>query len=90
MPHHEPFQYYASTANPMHKPPTSTAAIGTTDQANHQYDITRFWQALDANNLPSVSYLKAPAYQDGHAGYSNSQYVRPRYATSCASIDTGS
>jgi phospholipase C len=71
IPHHEPFQYYASTANPMHKPPTSTAAIGTTDQANHQYDITRFWQALDANNLPSVSYLKAPAYQDGHAGYSN-------------------
>jgi phospholipase C len=69
--HHEPFQYYASTANPMHKPPTSTAAIGTTDQANHQYDISRFWQALDANNLPSVSYLKAPAYQNGHAGYSN-------------------
>jgi len=71
IPHHEPFQYYASTANPMHKPPTSTAAIGTTDQANHQYDITCFWQALDANNLPRVSYLKAPAYQDGHAGYSN-------------------
>ena len=22
-PHHEPFQYYASTANPMHLPPTS-------------------------------------------------------------------
>jgi phospholipase C len=71
IPHHQPFQYYASTANPTHQPPTSTAAIGTTDQANHQYDITRFWQALDANNLPSVSYLKAPAYQDGHAGYSN-------------------
>jgi phospholipase C len=71
IPHHEPFQYYASTANPMHQLPTSTAAIGTTDQANHQYDITRFWQALDANNLPSVSYLKAPAYQDGHAGYSD-------------------
>ena len=71
IPHHEPFQHYASTANSTHKPPTSTAAIGTTDQANHQYDITRFFQALDANNLPSVSYLKAPAYQDGHAGYSN-------------------
>jgi phospholipase C len=71
IPHHEPFQYYASTANPTHKPPVSTATIGRTDQANHQYDITRFWQALDANSLPSVSYLKAPAYQDGHAGYSN-------------------
>jgi phospholipase C len=27
IPHHEPFQYYASTANPMHKPPTSVAMI---------------------------------------------------------------
>ncbi len=71
IPHHEPFQYYASTANPDHKPPTSVAAIGHTDQANHQYDITDFWQALDAHNLPAVSYLKAPAYQDGHAGYSS-------------------
>jgi phospholipase C len=71
VPHHEPFQYYASTANPTHKPPTNVAAIGYTDQANHQYDITDFWQALDAHNLPVVSYLKAPAYQDGHAGYSS-------------------
>jgi len=26
---------------------------------------------LEAHNLPSVPYLKAPAYQDAHAGYSN-------------------
>jgi phospholipase C len=26
---------------------------------------------LDAGNLPSVSYLKAPGYQDGHPGYSD-------------------
>ena len=26
IPHHEPFQYYASTANPMHLPPTSPPA----------------------------------------------------------------
>jgi phospholipase C len=71
IPHHEPFQYYSQTANPTHKPPTSVALIGKTDQANHQYDITRFWQALDAHNLPSVSYLKAPGYQDGHPGYSD-------------------
>ena len=32
---------------------------------------TRFWEALDAGNLPSVSYLKAPGYQDGHPGYSD-------------------
>ncbi len=71
IPHHEPFEYYASTANPMHKPPSSVAAIGRTDQANHQYDLADFWAAANTGNLPAVSYLKAPAYQDGHAGYSD-------------------
>jgi phospholipase C len=71
VPHHEPFQYYPQTANPNHLAPTSVAAIGHTDQANHQYDITRFFAALHAHNLPAVSFLKAPAYQDGHAGYSD-------------------
>jgi phospholipase C len=71
IPHRQPFQYYPQTANPKHLPPSSLAAIGKTDQANHQYDITRFWEALQAHNLPAVSFLKAPAYQDGHAGYSN-------------------
>jgi phospholipase C len=71
IPHHEPFQYYASTANPQHLPPSSTAMIGRTDQANHQYDLTGFWTAVKAGNMPAVSFLKAPAYQDGHAGYSD-------------------
>jgi phospholipase C len=71
IPHHEPFQYYASTANPMHLPPSSVSMIGKSDQANHQYDIADFWAAANAGNLPAVSYLKAPAYQDGHAGYSD-------------------
>jgi phospholipase C len=70
-PHHEPFQYYASTANPLHEPPTSVAMIGHQDQANHQYDLKDFWAAADSNNLPAVSYLKAADYQDGHAGYSD-------------------
>ncbi|HEX6565962.1 MAG TPA: alkaline phosphatase family protein, partial [Chthoniobacterales bacterium] len=69
--HHEPFQYYAQTQNLQHLPPTSVAAIGYTDQANHQYDITRFWQALAAHNLPAVCFLKAPGWEDGHAGYSD-------------------
>jgi phospholipase C len=69
--HHEPFQYYASTANPQHLPPTSIAMIGHQDQANHQYDLRDFWAAADNHNLPAVSYLKAPEYQDGHAGYSD-------------------
>ena len=64
--HHEPFQFYASTRNPHHLPPTSVAAIGTTDQANHQYDTINFFQALAAGNLPAVSFIKAPATYNGH------------------------
>ncbi len=71
VPHHEPFQYYKDTANPDHLPPSSVSKIGYTDQANHQYDISDFWAALNAGNLPAVSFLKAPAYEDGHAGYSD-------------------
>ncbi|HZU14577.1 MAG TPA: alkaline phosphatase family protein [Chloroflexota bacterium] len=69
--HHNPFQYFASTANPHHLPPSSAAMIGQTDQANHLYDLTDFWTAADAGNMPAVSFLKAPGYQDGHAGSSD-------------------
>lgn len=71
IPHHEPFQYYKSTANPTHAHPTSVAAIGSTDAANHQYDMHDFYDALNAGNFPAVNFLKAPGYQDGHAGYSD-------------------
>jgi phospholipase C len=69
--HHEPFQYYKSTANPTHARPTSTAMIGFTDAANHQYDINDFFAAVSAGNFPAVSFLKAPGFEDGHAGYSD-------------------
>jgi phospholipase C len=69
--HHEPFQYYQSTSNPHHLPPSSPSMIGETDQANHQYDLSDFWVAANAGNLPAVSFLKAARYQDGHAGYSD-------------------
>ncbi|MDP9149207.1 MAG: alkaline phosphatase family protein [Myxococcota bacterium] len=71
IPHHEPFQYYASTANPHHLPPSSIDAIGKTDRANHQYDLADFWAAAEAGRLPAVVYLKAPGWQDGHAAYSD-------------------
>jgi phospholipase C len=71
IPHHEPFQYFASTANPNHTPPASVAEIGHNGPANHQYDLNDFWKAVGAHHMPAVSYLKAAAYQDGHAGYSN-------------------
>jgi phospholipase C len=69
--HHEPFQYYASTANPHHLPPSSVGAVGQTDAANHQYDLSYFEKALKNGNMPAVSFLKAAAYEDGHAGYSD-------------------
>jgi phospholipase C len=72
IPHHEPFMYYQQSANPHHLPPSSTQAIGHDDSAvNHQYDLQDFFAALDADNLPAVSFLKARAIEDGHAGYSD-------------------
>jgi phospholipase C len=70
-PHHNPFEYYASTANVHHTAPASVAEIGHNGQANHQYDLSYFYKAVNANNLPAVSYVKAGEYQDGHAGYSD-------------------
>jgi len=87
IPHHQPFQYYASTCNPTHTRPSSVAVIGTdadtapagssascttaTPTANHQYDLHDFYDAVGAGNFPAVSFLKASGYQDGHAGYSD-------------------
>jgi phospholipase C len=88
--HHEPFEYYATTANPHHLAPTSLSAVGTDtqhfdglvpefDTANHNYDMSVFDQLVQAiaqgqqpnSLLPAVSFLKAPAYEDGHQGYSD-------------------
>ena len=72
IPHHQPFQYYKSSANPTHARPTSASTIGkANDAGNHQYDINDFYAALNAGNFPAVSFLKAPGFQDGHAGYSS-------------------
>jgi phospholipase C len=71
--HHEPFQYYQSTSNPTHLSPASVAQVGTDvpDGVNHQYDLTWFNNAVASGDMPAVSYLKAPEYEDGHAGYSD-------------------
>ncbi|OZB37798.1 MAG: phospholipase [Halothiobacillus sp. 14-56-357] len=79
IPHHAWFQYYASTANPTHARPSSTQAIGysyeadgkTKDPANHEYSATDFFNAVKAGNYPAVAYVKAPGFEDGHAGYSD-------------------
>jgi phospholipase C len=69
--HHQPFMYYASTRNQHHLRPATTAEIGHNGQANHQYDISDFFTALSAHNLPAVSYIKPPAFQDEHPGNSD-------------------
>jgi len=48
--HHEPFQYYPSTANPHHLPTASLSAIGTdTSTAGApQFDAT-FYRAYDTD-----------------------------------------
>jgi len=74
IPHHAFFQYFGSTANPTHaRPSVPPSEYGTSADtaANHNYDIHDFFDALNANNLPAVSFLKAPANMDGHAGYSD-------------------
>jgi phospholipase C len=72
IPHHQPFQYYISTQNLKHTRPSSPSSVGIDgDPANHQYDTHDFFDALKAGNFPTVSFLKAPGYQDGHAGYSD-------------------
>jgi len=72
VPHHQPFQYYTSTANLNHTRPASVHTIGEQgDPANHQYDLQDFYDAVSAGNFPAVSYLKAIGIQDGHAGYSS-------------------
>jgi len=72
IPHHEPFQFFASTENAHHVGPSDPSLIGTSaDGTNHQYDLSAFWTALGEDRLPAVTYLKAAAYQDGHPGYSD-------------------
>ena len=78
VPHHNWFQYYASTANPGHARPSSIAQIGHDDDkdqgptpVHHQYDVEDFFTAVKAGNYPAVSYLKAPAIQDAHPGNSD-------------------
>jgi phospholipase C len=57
--------------------------------ANHNYDMSDFNSLVGAishgflspDHLPAVSFLKAPGYQDGHAGYSD-PYDEQQFVTS--------
>jgi phospholipase C len=71
-PHREPFQYYPSTANPTHIRPSSVEAIGKDgDETHHQYDMHDFIDAVNAGNMPAISFLKPPTIQSGHSAESD-------------------
>jgi phospholipase C len=85
--HHEPFNYFPSTQNLHHLPPSSPAMVGYTDQAQHQYDLSSLFTINNVSGptsrtyditgfqqgvtLPAVTYIKAPGFMDGHAQYSD-------------------
>jgi phospholipase C len=74
IPHHAAFQYYATTANLTHaRPNVGPSQYGTSADttSNHQYDTDDFFAALAANNLPAVTFIKPPGFQQGHPEYSD-------------------
>jgi phospholipase C len=65
--HYAPFQYWQSTANPHHLPPSSAALIGQTDQANHNYSLNDLLTIVaQGGTLPAVTFIKATSDQTGH------------------------
>jgi phospholipase C len=72
VPHHTPFQYYASTANPTHARPKSVQdhwLFGRSCQSRLRH--RRFLCRGSAGNFPAVSFLKAISIQDAHPGNSD-------------------
>jgi phospholipase C len=83
--HHNGFAYNALTANPHHLPPTGP--VGYTDQANHGYDLSLFLSAISDGTLPSVSFVKAKAFQNGHPGNSTPLDEQTWLATAVNAIE---
>ena len=55
-PHHEPFQYYKSTANPKHLPPSlAWPRSATPTRPTTSTTCRDFYTALKAGNLPAVA-----------------------------------
>jgi len=64
-------EYYAQTTNQHHLRPSSVAKIGQNDQANHQYDITDFFDALKEGHLPAVQLPQGGRLPGRARGYSD-------------------
>jgi phospholipase C len=77
-PHHDPFQYFSSTADLTHADAFDPNL--NYPQANrHQRDLSVLYAALAGSpisgqsivpTLPAISWVKAPQLEDGHPGYS--------------------
>jgi phospholipase C len=77
-PHHDPFQYFTSTADLTHADAFDPNL--SYPQANrHQRDLSVLYAALAGSplpgqsvvpTLPAISWVKAPQLEDGHPGYS--------------------
>jgi phospholipase C len=67
IPHHAFFQYWQSTSNPGHVKRTSVGMIGHQgDAANHNYDLTDFWDAPPPTTCPRGFITR---HRDSHTGY---------------------
>jgi phospholipase C len=72
IPHHSWPQYYtvhrqSRSTRGRRRPPKSATTVPPTTCTIFQ----DFMTVAEAGSIPAVSFIKAVAYQDGHAGYSN-------------------
>lgn len=79
--HHDPFQYFTSTADLAHQY-AFDPKLDYSQANKHQRDLSVFYDALSGSpvagtstipQLPDVSWVKAPAIDDGHPSYSGPQ-----------------
>jgi phospholipase C len=79
--HHDPFQYFTSTADLTHQY-AFDPKLDYSQANKHQRDLSVLYDALAASpvsgtaavpKLPDVSWVKAPAPGDGHPAYSGPQ-----------------
>jgi phospholipase C len=75
--HHNPFQYFTSTADPTHAWAWNPR-MNLPQPDRHQRDLQVFYAALSGSpiggvvpRLPQISWVKATKPMDGHPGYSS-------------------
>ena len=74
--HHQPFAYFTKYAPFLNAPNanyTSSPPLNpdTTGPNAHLQDETRFWDDLQHNRLPAISFIKFAGIDNEHPGYTN-------------------